>query len=137
MLVLTRKRGEKLVVGEGVIITITELDRHRVRIGIEAPSDVRILRGELVGLAADRDSEPVLSSCRLTDTPQAGGPGWRGLRRLRRVPALERPVTSNRMAKPWTSKRSELTQKQHELLEKRKVLHGNRRKLHERLSEVC
>jgi carbon storage regulator len=47
MLVLTRKRGEKLVLGNGVTVTVLEVIGRRVRIGIEAPKDVPILRGEL------------------------------------------------------------------------------------------
>ncbi|MCI0460860.1 MAG: carbon storage regulator [Gemmataceae bacterium] len=47
MLVLSRKPGEKLVIGDNITITILEVVGSRVRVGIEAPSDVRILRGEL------------------------------------------------------------------------------------------
>lgn len=46
MLVLSRKPGEKVVIGENVTITVLEAG-GRVRIGIEAPPEVRILRGEL------------------------------------------------------------------------------------------
>jgi carbon storage regulator len=47
MLVLSRKRGEKLVIGNGITVTVVEVVGNRVRLGIEAPDDVRILRGEL------------------------------------------------------------------------------------------
>jgi carbon storage regulator len=47
MLVLSRKPGEKVVIGAGITITILESTRGRVRIGIEAPENVPILRGEL------------------------------------------------------------------------------------------
>jgi carbon storage regulator len=47
MLVLSRKPGEKVVIGEGITVTVLEVVGNRVRVGIEAPGDVRILRGEL------------------------------------------------------------------------------------------
>jgi len=48
MLVLSRKCGEKVVIGEGIIVTVLSAEGGRVRIGIEAPDHVTILRGELV-----------------------------------------------------------------------------------------
>jgi carbon storage regulator len=47
MLVLTRKPGERIVIGDGITVTVLEVIRGRVRLGIEASADVRILRGEL------------------------------------------------------------------------------------------
>jgi carbon storage regulator len=47
MLVLSRKVGEKIVVGDNVVITINRVAGNRVTIGIEAPGEVRIVRGEL------------------------------------------------------------------------------------------
>jgi carbon storage regulator len=47
MLVLTRKPGEKVIIGNGITLTVLEVNGHRVRIGIDAPDQVRILRGEL------------------------------------------------------------------------------------------
>jgi carbon storage regulator len=47
MLVLTRKIGEKVVIGNGITVTVVRSEGGRVRLGIDAPGDVRILRGEL------------------------------------------------------------------------------------------
>jgi carbon storage regulator CsrA len=47
MLVLTRKLGEKVVIGNNITVTILSVDGGRVRVGIDAPDDIRILRGEL------------------------------------------------------------------------------------------
>ncbi|MCD0460719.1 carbon storage regulator [Roseiconus lacunae] len=47
MLVLSRKAGEKLMIGDDVVLTINRISGNRVAIGIEAPKDVRIVRGEL------------------------------------------------------------------------------------------
>lgn len=47
MLVLTRKVGEELVIDGDIRITITEIQNGRVRVGVTAPKNVHILRGEL------------------------------------------------------------------------------------------
>jgi carbon storage regulator len=47
MLVLSRKVGEKLIIGDNVTVLITQIAGNRVTIAIEAPRDVRIVRGEL------------------------------------------------------------------------------------------
>ena len=52
MLVLSRKEGEQIKVGDDIVITITQVKGQRARVGIDAPSDVRILRAELEGTEA-------------------------------------------------------------------------------------
>ena len=47
MLVLSRKQTQELRVGDDITITVLEVKGHVVRLGIQAPRDVRILRGEL------------------------------------------------------------------------------------------
>ena len=47
MLVLSRKEGEQLVIGDNIVLTINRISGNRVAIGIEAPREVRIVRGEL------------------------------------------------------------------------------------------
>jgi len=47
MLVLARRRNEGIVIGEGITITVVEIRGNQVRLGIEAPKQVRILREEL------------------------------------------------------------------------------------------
>lgn len=47
MLVITRRPGQQLLIGEDVTVTVLEVSGASVRIGIEAPSDVRIFRHEL------------------------------------------------------------------------------------------
>lgn len=48
MLVLTRKKQEQIQIGDNVTITIVRIKGNTVRVGIEAPDDVRVARGELV-----------------------------------------------------------------------------------------
>ncbi|TWT54029.1 hypothetical protein Pla22_16640 [Rubripirellula amarantea] len=47
MLVLSRKEGEKLLIGDDIVLTINRISGNRVAIGIEAPRQVRVVRGEL------------------------------------------------------------------------------------------
>lgn len=47
MLVLSRKEGEQLLIGDDVVLTINRLSGNRVAIGIDAPREVRVIRGEL------------------------------------------------------------------------------------------
>ena len=47
MLVLSRKQNERIRVGDSVVVTIVRVSGDKVRIGIEAPADVRVLRDEL------------------------------------------------------------------------------------------
>ncbi len=47
MLVLSRKRGEALKIGDSVTITVLEIRGNVLKLGIEAPPEVRVLRGEL------------------------------------------------------------------------------------------
>ncbi|WP_145360387.1 carbon storage regulator [Alienimonas californiensis] len=56
MLVLTRKSDESIRVGNDIVIKVIRTGKGTVKLGIEAPGDVRILRGELVEAAADANS---------------------------------------------------------------------------------
>jgi len=47
MLILRRKVGEKIVIGDGIVVVVTRVSGARVTLGIEAPSAVHIVRGEL------------------------------------------------------------------------------------------
>jgi carbon storage regulator len=47
MLVLTRKKSEMIQIGENIVIKVIHAGQHTVKIGIEAPGEVRILRAEL------------------------------------------------------------------------------------------
>ena len=48
MLVLSRKLGEKIHIGDHICITIVDIDRGKIRLGIEAPRDIPIFRQELL-----------------------------------------------------------------------------------------
>ena len=49
MLVLTRKVGERIQLGDQITVTLVKISGNMVRLGIDAPPDVSVVRQELVG----------------------------------------------------------------------------------------
>jgi carbon storage regulator len=47
MLVLSRRESERIKLGNSIVVTVVRVSGDRVRLGIEAPADIRVLRGEL------------------------------------------------------------------------------------------
>jgi carbon storage regulator len=64
MLVLSRKLGEKIYINDNICITVVDIDRGKIRLGIEAPRDVPIFRQELLGEppTAGKANVPVLAA---------------------------------------------------------------------------
>jgi len=56
MLVLSRKRDERIVIGDNIVITVVEVRGDKVRLGIDAPSEVPVHRQEVLD-AMRRSSE--------------------------------------------------------------------------------
>lgn len=48
MLVLSRKKSEKIMIGKDIVLTVVEIKGNVVRLGIEAPAETKIFREELV-----------------------------------------------------------------------------------------
>ena len=46
MLVLSRKLGERIVIGDRIVVTVVKLDHGQVRLGIEAPREIAVFREE-------------------------------------------------------------------------------------------
>lgn len=61
MLVLTRKSLESICIGDDILVTVIEVRGNRVRIGIQAPKDVQVYRGEL-RISTEEEQEPKLQS---------------------------------------------------------------------------
>jgi len=47
MLILTRRAGQRILIGDDIVVSVLELEGSRVKIGIDAPSGVVILREEI------------------------------------------------------------------------------------------
>jgi carbon storage regulator len=72
MLALSRKPGEKVVIGNSITLTVVEVRGDRVRLAFDAPDQVRILRAELAcrqgePLDADLDGRPGESRAAASD----------------------------------------------------------------------
>lgn len=61
MLVLSRKERERIRLGDSIVLTVVQVSGDRVRIGVEAPADVLILRDELEPHSRTQASAPVVS----------------------------------------------------------------------------
>ncbi len=59
MLILTRKLGESVVIGDNIVVTVTDIKNGQIKLGIDAPKDVTVNREEVVKEIKD---ENVLSS---------------------------------------------------------------------------
>ncbi len=60
MLILRRRVGEKIVIGDGITVVVSRVSGGRVTLGIEAPDDVHIVRGELRVFDEHRPHPPVV-----------------------------------------------------------------------------
>jgi carbon storage regulator len=54
MLVLSRKVGERIQIGDGIEVTIVAIAGNRIQLGIVAPQDMRVLRSELLAASPGR-----------------------------------------------------------------------------------
>jgi len=61
MLVLSRKVNEKVVIDGGIVVTVVKIEGGQVRIGIEAPSHVKVFREEILKKKADEASSKSLA----------------------------------------------------------------------------
>jgi carbon storage regulator len=59
MLVLTRREGDRIQIGDSITVTVVRISPQAVRIGIEAPTDTVVLRREImVRLNAPQEDDP-------------------------------------------------------------------------------
>jgi carbon storage regulator len=58
MLVLTRKLMEKLYIGDAICVTVVRLEGGQVRLGIDAPREIAVVRAELLEQRRGRAAEP-------------------------------------------------------------------------------
>ncbi len=71
MLVLSRRPGETIVIADGtIVVTILEVHKDRVRIGIAAPSDIPVHRSEIQQKIKEADACSGLAAT----TPNAAAP---------------------------------------------------------------
>lgn len=57
MLVLSRKAGEEITIGDDIVVKVTQIGGGRVRIGIDAPNGLKISRNELNSLVEQASNQ--------------------------------------------------------------------------------
>jgi carbon storage regulator len=70
MLVLSRKVGERILIGDQIAVTIVRINGHAVRVGIEAPPEYAVVRQEL----ADKMNEAKDAQAAVSDAAQDNSP---------------------------------------------------------------
>ncbi|MBX7167656.1 MAG: carbon storage regulator [Pirellulales bacterium] len=73
MLVLSRRKGETIVIDNDIRVTVLEVKGNRVKLGVEAPSGIRIARHEVASsgrkqFAAEPDDDPTADEYHERDT---------------------------------------------------------------------
>lgn len=62
MLVLTRKVGDRILIGDDIVLTVVEVRGDSVRVGIDAPRGVKIQRHEIVAAVAEANAAAAVSN---------------------------------------------------------------------------
>ena len=69
MFIIARRRGQRIEIGDGIAITVTDISRNLVKLGIEAPRHCLIARGELKESVALANREAALCNIAPADQP--------------------------------------------------------------------
>jgi carbon storage regulator CsrA len=89
MLVLTRKANEEILIGDDIKITLVRIKGGSVRVGIEAPSDIKVTRGELNRFAkAEVEIDPVAEVFAHPESQNLAGHLAAGTNRVAKADAL-------------------------------------------------
>lgn len=80
MLILTRKPGESIVIGDDIVVKVVETGKNNIRLGIEAPRDVTVLRQEVFEsiqkeniLSSQGDKSDITRAAKLFETRESKG----------------------------------------------------------------
>lgn len=71
MLVLSRKKGESIIIGRDIVITLVDIRGDKIRLGIEAPLNVPVYREEIAEMIAKSQQVTEESSPEVSDPPAA------------------------------------------------------------------
>jgi carbon storage regulator len=73
MLKITRRAGERIIVGENIVVTVLEVSGQTARIGIEAPREVSIYREEIwLEVKRENEAAALAANAALPQTPPEG-----------------------------------------------------------------
>lgn len=71
MLVLTRRKNQSIVIGDGIVVTVLEVQGDNIRLGITAPRHVQVYREELLTALTAANTSAVLVDSAAAATPPA------------------------------------------------------------------
>ena len=109
MLVLTRKQSEKIRIGDDITITVLKTKGKGVRLGIEAPAHISVLRGELVFKLASDGAKQETDGKEIAVKPATVRQPVKAHRHQQR-PATQWP-TATKDRSPFTQNKSDSTKK--------------------------
>ncbi len=66
MLVLSRKVGDKIYIADNIVLTVVEMRHNYVRLGVEAPRDIPVHRGEVWDKIQDEKEQQRAADCKAT-----------------------------------------------------------------------
>ena len=98
MLVLTRKLNEQIAIGEEITITVLRIKGNRVRIGVSAPEDVRVVRSELPRYSMAAEPETATSTKAVASEPESSDGRHASWGRESGIRAAGRPTGSRPLA---------------------------------------
>ena len=71
MLMITRRPGEKIVIGDGITIEVVEITGNTVRLGVDAPSSVPVYREEIWTAVRAENEAAATAATTATELPAA------------------------------------------------------------------
>ena len=71
MLIIARRRGQRILIGHDIEIIVTDISRNNVKVGVTAPASCTILRGEIHEAIEEANRAAILSSLGEAASPQA------------------------------------------------------------------
>jgi carbon storage regulator len=94
MLILTRKPGESIYIGDDIIVTVSEIKGNQVRIGIKAPAQKRIYREEIYQqiLEENKHAAAAATAMQSAEGLDELGEAWKN-----RAPSLEQSKLSGKL----------------------------------------
>jgi carbon storage regulator len=93
MLNITRRRGERIVVGDNVFVSVLEVSGGTVRLGIDAPQSVRVYREEIwLAVKAQNEAAARAASAEMPELPGGRPASGGGTGRVVNPPADEPPT---------------------------------------------
>jgi carbon storage regulator len=69
MLIITRREGEKLMIGDDVVVTVVEVNGGTIRLGIDAPRSLPVYREELWAAVRDENRAAASAPVKLPELP--------------------------------------------------------------------